>query len=172
MNGKKIIDRKIKSGHCGPCLSQVGNKCCKHILSCASFHSATTGKVFKIKHRVNCKTVKGIYQGLYLICKTYQYVGKFETAWNERLYNHRKDARKHKSIPYDEHFRLPGHDFEKHARFTIIETLNNPMDKMTSRKTLQEREDFWISRLKTHKPNGFNDQYNANIRNKIQQVCT
>ena len=171
-NGKKIIDRKRKSGHCGPCLSQVGNKCCKHIISCTSFHSATTGEVYQIKHHVNCKTEKGIYLGSCLICKTYQYIGKFETAWKERLYNHRKDAKKAKSIPYDEHFRLPDHEFDKHARFIIIETLKSPMDKMTARKTLQEREDFWIYRLKTHNPNGFNDQYNGNIRNKIQQVCT
>ena len=96
-----------------------------------------------------------------VLCTRYQYVGKFETPWNERLYNHRKDTKKMKSIPYDEHFRLTGYDFTKHAKFIIIEAL----DKTTDTITLKEREDYWISRLKTHSPDGFNDQFNRNIRN-------
>ena len=90
---------------------------------------------------------------------------------NERLYNHRKDAKKTKSIPYDEHFRIPGHDFSNHAKFIIIEELDKITDTITDRKILIEREDYWISRLKTHYPNGFNDRFNGNIRNKIQKVC-
>ena len=76
-----------------------------------------------------------------------------------------------KSIPYDEHFGLTGHDFTKHAKFIIIEALDKTTDTITDRKILKERENYWISRLKTHSPNGFNDQFNRNIRNKIQQVC-
>ena len=171
-NNRRIVKRKPKSGYCGPCLRQVGNICCKHIISCKSFRSATTCEVFDINHRVNCKTEKGIYLESCLLCVFIQYIGKFETAWNERLYNHRKDAKKVKSIPFDEHFRLPGHDFSNHARFIIIEALNRTTDKVTDRKILKEREDYWISRLKTHSPTGLNDQFNASIRNKIQQVCT
>ena len=75
--------------------------------------------------------------------------------------NHRKDTKKMKSIPYDEHFRLTGHDFTKHAKFIIIEALDKTTETMTDRKILKECEDYWIS------PNGFNDQFNRNIRNKI-----
>ena len=171
-NNSKVTKKPSKSGRCAPCLSQVGNICCKHIISCKSFRSARTNEKFEIKHRVNCKTKKGTYLGLCLLCTQYQYIGKFETPWNQRLYNHRKDAKKTKSIPYDEHFRLPGHDFNKHARFIIIEALDRTTDTLTDRKILKEREDYWISRLNTHYPNGFNDRFNGNIRNKIQQVCT
>ena len=79
------------------------------------------------------------------------------TPGNERLYNHRKDTRITKSIPYDEHFRLTGHDLTKHAKFIIIEALDKTTDTITDRKILKKREDYWISRLKTHAPNGFND---------------
>ena len=171
-NNKKITKKPSKPGHCGPCLSQIGNICCKHITSCKSFRSARTNEEFVIKHRVNCKTKMGIYLASCVLCTQYQYVGKFETPWNERLYNHRKDTKKTKSIPYDEHFRLTGHDFTKHAKFIIIEALDKTTDTITDRKILKEREDYWISRLKTHSPNGFNEQFNRNIRNKIQEVCT
>ena len=171
-NNRKIIRKELKQGHCGPCLSQIGNICCKHILSTKYFCSARTGEKFLIKHRVNCKTKKGIYLATCKLCTNYQYVGKFETAWSVRLYNHRKDAKKEKSIPYDEHFRKPGHNFAEHARFIIIEALTKPVNTEADRKRLKEQEDYWMSRLNTHTPNGFNEQYNSNIRNKIQHICT
>ena len=52
-----------------------------------------------------------------------QYVGKAETAFNIRLSNHRKDVSNPKSIPADLHFRKPGHSFNPHAKFTLIEQL-------------------------------------------------
>ena len=156
-NDIKIIKKPSKAGRCGPCLRQIGNTCCKHITSCKSFRSARTNEEFVIKHQVNCKTKKGIYLASCVLCTQYQYVGKFETPWNERLYNHQKDTKKTKSIPYDEHFRLTGHDFTKHAKLIIIEALYKTTDRITDRKILKERVDYWISRLKTHSPNGFND---------------
>ena len=56
------------------------------------------------------------------------------TPWNERLYNYRKNRKKRRSIPYDEHFRLTGHDFTKHAKFIIIEALDKTTDTITDRK--------------------------------------
>ena len=58
------------------------------------------------------------------LCKI-QYVGKAETAFNIRLNNHRKDVNNPKSIPADFHFRKPGHSFNLHAKFTLIEQLSN-----------------------------------------------
>ena len=57
-NNKSITKKPSKPGHCGPCLSQIGNICCKHITSCKSFRSARTNEEFVIKHCVNCKTKK------------------------------------------------------------------------------------------------------------------
>ena len=154
LNNKKVVKGNRKQGQCGPCLTQIGNICCKHIVSTKYFKSATTGERFSIKHRVNCRTKKGIYLASCKLCPKLQYVGNFETSWSERLYNHRKDAKKAKSIPYDEHFyHKPNHNFNNHAQFIIIETLENQVNTKTDRKLLEEREDHWVSRLQTTTPN-------------------
>ena len=80
--------------------------------------------------------------------------------------------KKTKSIPYDEHFQKPGHDFTKLARFIIIEALTKCTNTTVDRKTLEEREDHWVARLNSHTPNGFNDRWNSPIRRIIQQICT
>ena len=51
----------------------------------------------------------------------FQYVGKAVTAFNIRLENQSKDANNPKSIPADLRFRKPGHSFNIHAKFTLIE---------------------------------------------------
>jgi hypothetical protein len=156
LNSKKVVKSNRKEGQCSPCLSQVGNICCKHILSAKTFRSTTTGEIFTIRHRVNCGTKKGIYLGSCELCPKPQYVGKFETIWSKRLYNHRKDAKKVKSIPFDEHFNA----------------LENHVNAAMDRKILEEREDHWVARLQTMKPNGFNDRWNSPTRTKIQRICT
>ena len=50
----------------------------------------------------------------------------------------------------DLHFRLPGHDFSRHAKFTLIEQLNNiELDKDLLTSRLNKRKDLWIHKLKT-----------------------
>ena len=83
-----------------------------------------------------------------------------------------KTQKRTKSIPYDEHFHQPNHNFDNHARFIIIESLENQVNTTIDRKRLEEREDFWVSRLQTTAPKGFNDKWNSTIRSKIQRICT
>ena len=54
-----------------------------------------------------------------------QYAGKSETAYNLGLKNHRKNVNKQNSLQADQYFRLPGQNFDKHAKFTLIEQLND-----------------------------------------------
>ena len=81
------------------------------------------------------------------LCKI-QYVGKAETPFNIRLNNHRKDANGNspKAIPAFTHFKQPGHNFNKHAKFTLIEQINNTIntDIDTIKIRQKRREDFWI----------------------------
>ena len=60
------------------------------------------------------------------LCKI-QYVGKAETTFNIRLNNHRKDANGNnpKAIPASIHFKKPHHNFNKDAKFTLIEQINH-----------------------------------------------
>ena len=57
----------------------------------------------------------------YVFCNK-QYTGKSETTFNLRSRNHRKDVSKQNSLQADQ---LPGHNFNKHAKFTLIDQLND-----------------------------------------------
>ena len=89
------------------------------------------------------------------LCKI-QYVGQAETAFNIRLNNLGKDVNNLKSIPADFHFRKPGHSFNLHAKFTLIEQLSNihTTDKETLTFRLKRREDFWVQKPETLTPKG------------------
>ena len=46
-----------------------------------------------------------------------QYTGKSEATFNLRLSNHQKDVNKRNLLQVDQHFRLAGHNFNKHTKF-------------------------------------------------------
>ena len=54
-----------------------------------------------------------------------QYIEKSKTGFNIRLNNHCKDLNIQNAPEADEHFKLPNHNFNQYARFTLIEQLNN-----------------------------------------------
>ena len=54
-----------------------------------------------------------------------QYAEKAETAFNLRFNNNRKDTKKPSSILACKHFQEQGHNFNKHAKFIIIDKLVN-----------------------------------------------
>ena len=92
-----------------------------------------------------------------------QYVGKSEPPMNIRINKHRDDITREDAIQVCQHFNQASHNFEHHARFSIIETLKDQVkDLTTMRRILENREDFWINKLKTLKPNGFNKTLNRN----------
>ena len=93
------------------------------------------------------------------LCKV-QYVGKAETIFNIRLNNNRKDVNNPKSIPADLHFRTPGHSFNLHAKFTVIQRLSNTRtkDRDILKFRLKRREDFSIQKLETLTPIGLNQE--------------
>ena len=63
--------------------------------------------------------------------------------------------------PCDKHFQMPGHNFNTHAKFTIIEEVyNKSLSKLKIRSLLEHREDFWILKLQTLSPQGLNVSLN------------
>ena len=86
--------------------------CCKKVIDKSSFRSSQAQQLYTIFHKLNCKS-------------KVQYVGKAEIAFNIRLNNHRKYVNNPKSVPADFHFIKPGHSFNLHAKFTLIEQLSN-----------------------------------------------
>ena len=158
-NNKPVQKVPKKHGKCRPCLTDPKNKCCKQMTSTTHFTNRKTGRKFQIFHNLNCRSSKVIYLIECTLCGNKPYVGKSETASNLRTNNHRHDAKKPDSIMIDKHFyETPGHDFEKHAKITLIEQLRNA-ENMTKEEitfNLEKREDFWMIKLNTLQPDGFN----------------
>ena len=78
------------------------------------------------------------------LCKV-QYAGKAQTTFNIRLNNHRKDVNNPKFILADLRFREPGHSFNMHTKFTLMEQQVSNIyttDKDTLKFLLKCREDF------------------------------
>ena len=56
---------------------------------------------------------------------------------------------------------MPRHNFNVHAKFTIIEEVyNKPLSKLKVRSLLEHREDFWILKLQNLSPQGLNISIN------------
>ena len=61
----------------------------------------------------------------------------------------------------DRHFQLPGHNFDRDFKLTVIEAVGNSnMTKEQTRELLLRREDFWTLKLNTLEPKGFNERLN------------
>ena len=82
---------------------------------------------------------------------------------NIRINKHRDDVLREDAILACQHYKQTSHSFNEDATFTIIETLKDQGKELTSmRRTLEDREDFWIKKLKTLTPFGFNEKLNRN----------
>ena len=153
-NNNKLIKTKINhhTGKCVPCNS-TRCLCCQQLISTTTFKSNQTNKMFKLYHRVNCKSSFVIYLLECYICNI-QYVGISETPFNIRLNNNRKDVKNPNAVPACKHFNRYDHDFNKHGKIIIIEHLK--YIRATSTETLKERlkqwENFWIMKLETLAP--------------------
>ena len=84
--------------------------------------SQQTKRTFNIFFNLNCKTEYVIYLMECILCKI-QYDAKSGTTFNIRLNNPRKVTKK--PILACKHFQQQGHNFNKHAKFIIIDKLVN-----------------------------------------------
>ena len=107
-----------KQLYCRPCLTRRDNICCQQVLKTNTFKSYRTGETFKIFHQLNCKSSHLIYL-LQSQISQLQYVSKSETSFNIGLNNHRKDS-KHLACA---HFQNSNHNFQRDAKFTLIEQI-------------------------------------------------
>ena len=142
---------------CSPCNSSRC-LCCKQLAFTDTFTSTVTHKTYKIFHESNCKSNHVVYLLECTLCGI-QYIGKTEWSFNIRLNNYRyriKSTNTSNLLPCEKHFKLASHDFEKDAKFTIIEKIEKIDDKTMAKSTLLRREDFWILKLNTLHPHGLN----------------
>ena len=159
----RVVRKKpIIQGRCTPCRSRANTKCCSQVINTNFFTNKTGRKRFEIRHKVNCKSKNCIYLGFCIKCNDGQYVGKVESQGASlRINKHRNDAKREDSIGIDRHFMLPGHDFDRDFRLIVIEEISDRnLTKEQTRLALLRREDFWIKKLETLEPDGFNDRLN------------
>ena len=95
-------------------------------------------------------------------CNKDQYVGKVEKqGTNKRVNKHRNDVHRADALAIDRHFAASDHDFNRDFKIIVIEEITSKhLSKEQIRNTLLRREDFWITKLKTLEPAGFNDKVN------------
>jgi hypothetical protein len=160
--GKVIVRKPEMVGGCSPCRARPDTKCCRHMVQTKFFTNRTKTKKFDIRQKLGCKSKDALYLAWCDKCNEKQYVGKVESQKAHRRINkHRNDAKKEGSINIDQHFREKDHDFNRDFRIIIIEEIaDKNMTREQVRNTLLKREDFWIKKLDTLEPNGFNDKLN------------
>ena len=116
--------------------------------------------------------------GIYLLecvkCNNKPYVGKFET--NGKQIGSTRTGQTLKNliqIEVEIHFGQPGHDFTTHARFTFIKKITKTnLTKTEMTNLLLRREDFWIIKLQSLQPNGFNKELDLRYTDgQINAIC-
>ena len=160
--GRAVRKKATSKGRCSPCMGRTDCMCCRHLINTSFFTNRTGEAKYEIRHRTNCRTKNAIYLGFCMKCNDRQYVGKVETQGaNKRVNKHRNDVGRPDGISIDRHFNEPDHDFNRDFRLIIIEEISKKnLTKEQMRDLLLRREDFWILKLGTLEPNGFNDKLN------------
>ena len=126
VNNRKQLRQNINhNGYVKPCNFKLNNLCCTQVQSTSTFRNTVTCKTFKTHNKLNCKSKYLIYLMEYVLCNK-QYTDKnLKQPLILRLNNRRKDVNKQNLLQADQHFRLNGHNFNKHAKFTLFEQLND-----------------------------------------------
>ena len=76
------------------------------------------------------------------LCEKSKYVGKSGYILNLKMNTHRNDVWRTDGPPCDKYFQMPGHNFNAHAKFTIIkEVCNKKLPKLKICSHREDRED-------------------------------
>ena len=96
--------------------------------------------------------------------------------------NHRNNVNVQNALQVHQHFKLPGLNFNQHAKFILIEQLDNiRIDEDLTTFRLKKREDFWILTLfsmgkmgvgKKDPPTSFSPATSTNVGLRLQNFLT
>ncbi len=137
--------------HSAPCSTPLC-RCCK-LMSKKEVIYSTEGKPSKTQENTNCQSKGVIYLIECTLCtKKNMYVGQTSRTIRERIAGHRAVHGK-KTMPLYHHLKKPNHSFNN-ISVTILEKIPNP-----SEERLLERENIWMTKLKTKLPQGLNSLY-------------
>ena len=144
------LERTVGSSQC------KGKQCqtCHNVKETETFTTTTTGKTFKINHKLKCNDKSLLYLLTCNVCLK-QYAGQTAEEFRYRWSNYKNNDRKYQDYGtcmqqyLFKHFSEEGHHgFLEDVSITLI-------DKNDTSNLLQ-RENYWRSILKTMAPWGLN----------------
>ena len=140
------------NGKCCPCKSRKNTMSSDRSRPLDILQATKSSKILPVRANFLCT--------LCTLCK-FKYVGKSEISFNLGLNNNRSDIFDRNTIPACRHFVQDKYRFNRHAKFTLIESITNTNKP---RKALQEllkrQENFWIKPLETLQPHGMYHELN------------
>ena len=127
----------------------INCKSCHVLTTSNTLKSHSTGIIYPIKQKMNCKSENVIYV---LTCKhcQLQYVGQTSKMIQERITRHRNDS-KTKDYKIYEHMKENKLTFEDNIIVTPLQQVE--------KEDLVTTETYWIKTLKTLHPKGFNTKF-------------
>ncbi len=120
---------------------------CKMLRRRREIRSTITKEIFPINDQMTCATERVIYLIECEKCNM-QYVGQTNKALRQRMAKHREALRAGKPRRIYHHFNRNDHS-EEDMKVT-------PMEKVPAETDILAREQEWITRLRTRKPDGLN----------------
>lgn len=143
-----------KRNGCFPCL-QCSN--CANLIKREEFIHPTTGRTYKIKHFLTCKSEYVIYV-IQCPCNKL-YVGETTMQCRQRMNNHKSTIRTQKvELPVAQHFLEKGHNLNE-LRFSIVDHIPRQRRGGDRKLMLKKRELEWIFKLNTLEPTGLNQEF-------------
>ena len=131
------------SAKCG----RWGCKCCRTMSCKLAISSTWNHKSFNTAQHSNCDSNCVIYLLECQKCtRRNQYVGQTQRTFSLRVAGHRQMAKKPSNRPLYKHFAEKNHNFERDAKFSVLEK--------TRLHLLSTRETHWIDTLETTFPKG------------------
>jgi len=124
--------------------------CQNHLIENNTFTSDVTGELFSLKQRLTCESTRVVYLLHCDLCPKAQYVGQTTNTLKTRFYGHRAHIKRNAGTLVTNHFNLPGHSLTN-MKCIAVEGVYTP-----GQRALDNREQFWMQKLKTITPDGLN----------------
>ena len=149
---------------CFRCDRQVCDACHNFLLPAKRIKSVVTGKSYKIKQSLSCRTDYIIYCAICTICNK-QCVGP-SVKFRVRLSNHKSHIKqKNRTCRLVNHFIDNCHHHQlSNLKFVLIEQVSTKTEDF-----LEQREGYWQAQLWTYEPYGFNarKEFNSGRRREF-----
>ena len=158
-----VAKPQIDNPGCFKCHRKVCDACQNFLLPYRRIISVATGKSYKIRQHLSCRTDFVIYCAFCKKCNT-QCVGS-AIDFRRRLSNYKSHIKKQKrTCRFVNYFIDNSSDHPLDClKFTLIEQASNK-----TKKDLEEREGCWQKQLWTFKPFGFNAKKEFNSGRRRQ----